>query len=78
LREIGAARLVAAFGQPEVEDFDEAVGRDHNIGWLEIAVDDAALVRRVECIDDLPGDRQHLSDRQSGGAKPVGNRRPFD
>ena len=46
--------------QPEVEHLDDAVRRDLDVGRLEIAMDDAPLVRRFERVGDLPRDRQRL------------------
>ena len=47
--------------QAEVEHLDDAVGRDLDVGGLEVAMDDALLVRGVERIGDLPRDRQGLA-----------------
>ena len=44
-------------GQAEVEDLYRAVGRDLDIGRLQVAVDDAFFVRRVERVRDLARDR---------------------
>ena len=49
--------------QTEVEDLHDPVGRDLDIGGLQIAVDDALLVRRVERFGDLPRDGQRLVER---------------
>jgi len=46
----GANRL----GEPEVEDLDDPVGRDADVGRLEVAVHHARLVRRLEPLGDLP------------------------
>ena len=43
-------------GQTEVEHFDRAVVTQLDIRGLEIAVDDAVLVRGLERLGDLPGD----------------------
>ena len=37
--------------------------RDLDVRGLEIAVDDALLVRGFECLGDLPGDGQRLVER---------------
>ena len=42
---LAAAARVAAHRQPEVENRDVAVGPDHHVRALEIAVDHAAVVR---------------------------------
>ena len=41
-------------------------------------MDDALLVRSLERVGDLAGDRQRLVDRERAGRDPVGERRPFD
>jgi hypothetical protein len=64
LREIGGRSAVGRrLRQPEVEDFDDALRRDLDIRRLEIAVNDSFVVRRFECLGDLPRDRQGIDDR---------------
>ena len=48
------------FGQPEVEDFHYAVGPDLDVRGFEIAVDDPLLVRGLQGMGDLFGNRQRL------------------
>ena len=50
---IAASRL----GETEVEHLHHAVRRDLDVRRLQIAVDDAFLVRRLERLGDLPRDR---------------------
>jgi len=45
---------------------------------LEVAVDDALLVRRLERLGDLARDRQALVERQHSPLAPLGERRPED
>ena len=63
------------FGQAEVEHLHHAVGRELDVGRLQIAVDDALFVRGVERVHDLAGDADHLGKRQAapgrGGALQV-------
>src|SRR2546422_371144 len=40
------------------------VSGDHDVGRLEIAVDDARLVRGLESADHLPGEVQRAADRE--------------
>ena len=49
-----------------------------DVGGLEIAVDDAPLVRGLECQRDLPGDRECFGDRQRPALQALGERRAFD
>ena len=48
---------------PEVHD-DRDFVVDHHVRGLEVAVNDAGLVRRLQAGSDLPDDRHHLRDRQ--------------
>ena len=50
------------FGQSEVEDFHDVVLRHRDVARLEIAVDDAFVVRRLERFRDLTRDAQGLGD----------------
>ena len=54
--------------EAEVEHLDDAVGPDHDVGGLQVAMDDALLVSGLERVGDLPRDRQHLGQRQTSSA----------
>ena len=56
-------------GQAEVEYFDRAVRPDFYVGRLEIAMDDALLVRGFECVGYLPRDVERVLERDPGGAQ---------
>ena len=43
-------------GQAEVGEFDDAVARDEQVLWLQIAMDDAMTVKKVDAAQDLPDD----------------------
>ncbi len=64
--------------QPEVEHLDLAVRRDLDVGRLEIAMDDAALVRRFERVGHLPGDGERLGNRERAGLEAIRERVAFD
>ena len=49
----GRPRRIERLGQAEVQHLDGAVGRDLDVGRLQIAMDDAAVVRRLERVGDL-------------------------
>ena len=51
-------------GESEVEDLHRAVLGDHDVGRLEIAVGDAALVRDGQGLDQRGGDLDRALDRQ--------------
>ncbi len=48
------------------------------IGGLQIAMNDPALVRRLERVGDLPRDGQCLVERHAASRDPIGQRRAFD
>ena len=50
--------------ESEVEHLDAAVGADLDVGGLEIAMDDALIVRGLERFSDLPRHRDRLVDGQ--------------
>jgi len=52
--------VVDRFGKTEVEDLDLAVGCHANVRGLQIAVNDAALVRGLESLGDLSADADDL------------------
>jgi hypothetical protein len=54
------------------------VGPNLDVGWLQVAMDDALLVRGLECFGNLPGDRQRLIDVNRSMNKPIGERRSLD
>ena len=58
----GAAAL-ERLGEAEVEHLHLAFGRDLDVGGLEIAVDDALVVRRFERLGNLPRDAERLDQR---------------
>ena len=51
--------------QAEVQYFHGAVVADHDVGGLEVAMDDAALVCGFERVRDLPRDRERLVEREA-------------
>ena len=53
---------VDRFGEAEVEDFDGAVRAQLDVGRLQVAVDDADLVRRLERLGNLAREGQRLVD----------------
>ncbi len=55
---VGIPRL----GQAEVEHLDRTVGTELDVGRLEVAVDDALLVGRLQCLGDLQGDGDGVID----------------
>ena len=70
--------------QTEVEDLHHPRFGQHDVGGLEIAMDDALRVRGVERIGDLPRDRERFVDvlsiplARSSAGHPVRERLPRD
>jgi hypothetical protein len=71
LRERRRARVAAGslarpgLGQAEVEDLDLALGRELDVGGLQIAVDDALVVGFLEGLGDLLRDLEGLVEGDS-------------
>ena len=63
-------------GQAEVEHLDEPSGVRRDVGRLQIAMDDPALVRRIQRVGDLPRDRQRFVERESARAESFCERSP--
>jgi hypothetical protein len=72
----GAAAVSARdrLREPEVEQLHfrlEPVERQTDVGRLEVAVDHARVVRRLEPLGDLASDRERLRDRERAAPQPV-------
>ena len=68
---LAAAGSFVGLGQAEIEDLHAAVGSRLDVGGLEVAVHDAALVRVLEPCRDLSGDRQRLVQRKRTPRQPL-------
>ena len=66
------------FGEAEVEDFDAAFVSDHDVGGLEIAMDDASLMRGGERIGHGFRDFDDLRGGESTGRHEAIERLAFD
>src|SRR5262249_353618 len=78
VRECVRTRAVAVLREAEVKDLHHVSWRDDDVGRLEIAVDEAALVRGVEGVGNLTGDRDGLTRRQRSPADAIGERLAVD
>ena len=58
--------------KPEVEDLDRAVLAHLDVGWLEVAVDDAALVCGLERVGDLSSDGHRFRHRNRPSLQLLG------
>ena len=65
-------------GESEVQHLHDAVGRDLDVGGLQVAVDDALLVRGFERGGNLPRDGQRLGDGNRPARDPLGERLALD
>ena len=70
-------RHVRQLRDPEVEDLHDAVGGDHEIRRLHVAMHDPARVRRREPLGRLTHERHRFSDRQRPTSNPRPHRLPF-
>jgi len=66
------------FGQPEIEDLDVAVRRDHHVVRLDVAVHDAVRVRGMQPVSDLNPDSDNLIKRDRCLRDSVSQRPAFD
>ena len=65
-------------GQSEIENLDRAVAADHDVGGLQITVDDSRLVRGFERSGDLRKNLVCLVYRQWALRESCSERRPVD
>ena len=68
----GAGVPAPGLGEAEVEHLHLAVRRELDVGGLQVAVDDALLVRLLERLGDLLRDRERLVDRDRAALQPLG------
>jgi hypothetical protein len=66
------AVVLDEFGQPEVEDGDAPLLRNHDVGWLEIPMGDPAGVSRSESVGQGRGQIEQSVERKP----PLGNQLP--
>ena len=62
-----AAGVVADAGDAEVEHLEDALGREEEVLRLDVAVDDALVVRGGEHVEELVAEREHLA--AAGGGR---------
>ncbi len=65
-------------GQPEVEHLDLSLRRDLDVGRLQVPMDDASLVGRLQGLGDLERDPEGLLDRQGAAGDPLLQRLALD
>ena len=73
-----AGRRFDGFREPEVEHLHRAVVADLDVGRLQIAMDDAQLVRGFQGLRDLLRDRQRVGQRDGPMRDALRERLPLD
>ena len=58
--------------EPEIEHLDETVPRHLDVGWLQIAVNDAFVVNRLERGGHLAGDPEHIGNGERPTHEAIG------
>ncbi len=72
---VGAALpRVENLRESQVEDLHPALRRDLDVGGLQVAVNDAALVRGLQRLRDLPADSQRVDERHGAVRDPLRER----
>src|SRR5437870_12010598 len=65
-------------GQSEVQNLQLPARSDHDVGWLEVAVNDAVLVRFGHSLGSLQTEVEHANEIQWSFANGRGKRPAFD
>ena len=65
-------------GQAEIEHLHEAVGADHQVLGLHVAMDEPSLVRRGQCRGRLDGEVEDVGKRDWTGSQPLPERDTLD
>jgi hypothetical protein len=72
VREVRIALLgLPRLGEPEIEHLDPAFRRQHHVGGLEVAMDNALLVGGLQPLGDLERDLERLVDRHQASLQPL-------
>ena len=77
-RNVDRLQFFLELREPEVEDFHASVARQHHVGRLQVAVRDAALVRRADGVGERNRDGQDLRERQTLRGQQIGQRAAVD
>ena len=64
--------------QTKVQNLDRAIRPDLDIRGLQIPMDDALLVRSLECLGNLQCDGDDFVEGQRASRDPIGERLSFD
>ena len=77
-RQCIGGRWSEIFGEPEVQDLHSSIGRDRNVGGLQIPVHDALAVFGFERLRNLQRDAQGLLDGHRLAPDPIRERAAFN
>ena len=58
-------------GEPEVQYLDGTIGTEPDVCRFQVAMDDICCMGRVECLGDLPRDRERLANWQGLSRDPL-------
>ena len=75
---IAGGRGFQRLAQPEVQHLDGPVALHLDVGGLQVAMDDAGLVRRFQSVRELRGDGEHLVGRHRSPGDARFQRRTLD
>ena len=70
--------IIQAPGQPEVRDLGGAVGGQEDVTRLQVAVDDPAVVGRLDGLSQRGDERRGPAGGEGSDRKPLGETSPFD
>jgi hypothetical protein len=56
----GAKHLLFQLRQAEIENLGHTLGRNEDVAWLDVAVDDTFSVRRLQPVGSLYGNAQQF------------------
>ena len=65
-------------GDAEVEDLDVSLSREHQVGRLDVAMDESHLVGHRESLGRFVGDADDLVERQGSSLNAICERLPLD
>jgi hypothetical protein len=71
VRQVGRRRRPRDFRQAKVEDLRHTLGRDLDVGGLQVAVNDPFFVSDIETDGDLARDAQRFANGQAGTASAL-------
>src|SRR4029453_3791580 len=68
-------RFLGDFRQAEIQQLDDAVRRNLDVPWLQVAMNAAFFVRGFERFSDLSSNRERLGYWQRASSNPIRQRR---